>query len=120
MTSGSIDWGADNCTTFEPKKTHMMVISKKEKRAFDPTGIVMSDRPVGHGSSEDDEVTMKLVGFTFDAKLNWGARDMVEALAKKARKRVEATRRMARSLDSENMLKMYSAFVRPILEYGRT
>ena len=24
------DWGADNRTTFEPKKTHSMVISKKE------------------------------------------------------------------------------------------
>ena len=42
-----LDWGADNHTTFEPKKTHMMVVSKKESRAFDPTGIVMSGRPVG-------------------------------------------------------------------------
>ena len=107
-----LDWGADNHTTFEPKKTHMMVVSKKESRAFDPTGIVMSGRPVGQVKK------MKLVGFTFDAKLNWGA--MIEALAKKARTRVDAIRRMARSLDSENMLKMYSAFVRPILEYGST
>ena len=38
----------------------------------------------------------------------------------RARKRVDAIRRMARSLDSENMLKMYSAIVRPILEYGST
>ena len=59
-----LDWGADNRTTFEPKKTHMMVVSKKESRAFDPTGIVMSGRPV------DQVKTMKLVGFTFDAKLN--------------------------------------------------
>ena len=39
-------WGADNRTTFEPKKTHSMVISKKEKRAFDPAGIVMGGREV--------------------------------------------------------------------------
>ena len=38
---------------------------------------------------------MKLVGFTFDAKLTWGA--MIGALAKKARTRVDAIRRMARS-----------------------
>ena len=44
----------------------------------------------------------------------------LKAEAKKARKRVDAIRRMPRSLDSENMLKMYSAFVRPILEYGST
>ena len=86
----------------------MMVVSKKEKRAFDPTGIAM-------GTSKVEQVVeMKLVGFTFDEKLIWGA--MVSALAKKARTRVDAIRRMARSLDSENMLTMYSAFVRPILE----
>ena len=61
---------------------------------------------------------MKLVGFTFDAKLTWAA--MIGALAKKARTRVDAIRRMARSLGSKNMLTMYSAFVRPILECGST
>ena len=59
-----LDWGANNRTTFEPKKTHMMVVSKKGSKAFDSTGIVMSGRPVGQVKS------MKLVGFTFDAKLN--------------------------------------------------
>ena len=59
-----LDWGADNHTTFGPSKTHMMVVSKKEKRAFDPTGITM-------GTSEVEQmVEMKLVGFTFDEKLN--------------------------------------------------
>ena len=58
-----MDWGADNRTTFEPKKTHSMVISKKESRAFDPTGIVMGGRDVKQVKE------MKLVGFTFDAKL---------------------------------------------------
>ena len=55
--------GAGNRTTFEPKKTHSMVISKKESRAFDPTGIVMGGRDVKQVKE------MKLVGFTFDAKL---------------------------------------------------
>ena len=42
--------------------------------------------------------------------------------SKKARTKVDAIQRMARSLDSENMLTTYSAFVvvRPILEYGST
>ena len=89
-----------------------MVISKKESRAFDPTGIVMGGRDVKQVKET------KLVGSTFDAKVTWGA--MIGALAKNARARVDAIRRMARSLDSENMLTMYSAFVKPILEYGST
>ena len=39
-------WGADNRTTFEPEKVHSMVISKKEPRAFDPTGTMMGGRDV--------------------------------------------------------------------------
>ena len=76
-----------------------MVISKKEKRAFGPAGIVMGGREV----KQVQEI--KLDGFTFDAKLTWGA--TIGALAKKARTRFDATRRMSCSLDSTNMLTMY-------------
>ena len=82
----------------------MVVASKEEKTAFDPPGIVM-------GTSEVEQVVeMELVGF--DEERNWGA--MVCAT------RVDAIRRMARPLDSGNVLTMYLAFVRPILEYGIT
>ena len=90
----------------------MMVVSKKNETAFDPTGIVMG----GHAVEQNEE--LKLVGYIFDESLSWGP--MIGALAKKARTRTDAIRRMSRSLDSENMLTMYSAFVRPILEYGST
>ena len=49
---------------FEPSKTHMMVVSKKEKRAFDPTGVVMGTSEVGQ------VVEVELVGFTFEEKLD--------------------------------------------------
>jgi hypothetical protein len=107
-----MDWGADNHTTFEKTKTHMMVVSNKNASAFDPTGIVMG----GHEVEQLEE--LKLMGYIFDEALSWGP--MIGALAKKARTRTDAIRRMSRSLDSENMLTMYSAFVRPILEYGST
>ena len=71
------------------------MFSKKESRAFDPTGIVVGGREVKQVKE------MKLVGFTFDAKLTWGA--MIGALAKKTRTRVDAIRRMARCLDSTNV-----------------
>ena len=68
----------------------MVVVSKKKKRAFDPPGIVM-------GTSEVEQVVeMKLVGFTFDEETNWGA--MVCAT------RVDAIRRMTRSLDSDRRI----------------
>ena len=105
-----MDWGADNHTTFEKTKTHMIVVSNKNASAFDPTGIVMG----GHEVEQLEE--LKLMGYIFDEALSWGP--TIGGLAKKVRTRTDAIRRMSRSLDSENMFTMYSAFVRPILEYG--
>jgi hypothetical protein len=50
------------------------VISKKETRALNLTGIMMGGRDVKHVKE------MKLVGFASDAKLTWGAK--IGALAK--------------------------------------
>ena len=73
------DWGADNHTTFEKTKTHMMVVSNKNASAFDPTGIVMG----GHEVEQLEE--LKLMGYIFDEALSWGP--MIGALAKKALER---------------------------------
>ena len=90
----------------------MMVVSNKNASAFDPTGIVM-------GRHEVEQLEeLKLMGYIFDEALSW--EPMIGALAKKVRARTDDIRRMSRSLDSENMLTMYSAFGRPILEYGST
>ena len=59
---------------------------------------------------------IKIVGFTFDCKLTWSG--MVADKAKKARTRVAALRRMSGFLDSNNLKLMYTAFVRPVMEYG--
>ena len=62
-----------------------------------------------------DEV--KLVGFTFDAKLTFSS--MVDKLAKKARCRLGALRRRLKPmLDQGNMKQMYIMFIRSIMEYG--
>ena len=61
---------------------------------------------------------MKLVGFIFDSKMTWGPRPMVDMLAKKARCKLGAIRRLRPYLDSRNLKLMSTAFVRSGMEYG--
>ena len=108
-----VKWGDKNRTTFEPEKTTFTIISRK-KDPFDPfarsAGIVMEGQQV----KRVDEV--KLVGDLFDSKLTMSS--MVGALAKKARSRVGALRRLKPMLDSSNLQLMYTMFVRSVMEYG--
>ena len=59
---------------------------------------------------------VKLVGFLFDSKLTFSS--MIDKLARKARTRVAALRRLKPMLDNENLKLMYTMSVRSILEYG--
>ena len=59
---------------------------------------------------------LKLCGFTFDVKMRWGP--MIDVLAKKARSRLAALRRLRFVLDDNNMKTMYIMFVRSVMEYG--
>ena len=59
---------------------------------------------------------MKLVGFTLDSKLTWSP--MVARLARKARSKVAALRRLKPFLDSDNLQLMYTAFIRYGMGYG--
>ena len=58
---------------------------------------------------------MKLVGFLFDTKLTFSS--MIDKLAKKARCRLGALRRLKPMLDKPNLKQMYTMF-RSILECG--
>ena len=104
-------WGADNRTTFEPTKTHSMLLSLKRSARFAGIGSLrMGGVPLEPVSQ------MKLVGFVFDSRMTWGP--MVEQLAKKARAKLGAIRRLKRFLSSDSMKLMYTTFVRSGLEYG--
>ena len=59
---------------------------------------------------------MRLAGFWFDSKLTFGG--MIGRLAKKARSRVAALRRLKPMLNSENLKTMYTSFVRSVMEFG--
>ena len=87
-----------------------MIVMSNRSEPFDPTGINFD------GEQVTQVETMKLVGFTLDCKLTW--KPMVEAIAKKARMRLGALRRLKRHLDSNNIKTMYTSFVRSTMEYG--
>ena len=105
--------GQGNLTTFEPEKATYTIISRKHD-PFDPfeksAGIVMGGAQV----ERVDEV--KLVGFLFDTKLTFSG--MIDKLAKKARCRLGALRRLKPMLDQPNLKQMYIMFIRSITEYG--
>ena len=102
-------WGLQWLVSFEPTKTHSIVISRQDS-SFDPTGITFMDKPV----SPVEE--MKLVGFIFDCKMTMAP--MVDHVARKARSKLSAVHRLRQHLDSKNMEQMYKAFVRSTIEYG--
>ena len=59
---------------------------------------------------------MKLVGFIFDEKMTM--KPMIDYVARKARKKLNAISRLKQHLDASNLETMYKAFVRSSLEYG--
>jgi hypothetical protein len=87
----------------------MMLVSNK-KKPFDLTGIEMGGFPVKQVKQ------LKLVGYLFDQKMTFGP--MVSKLAKKARSRVGALRRIRHLLSVGNLKLMYTMFVRSTMEYG--
>ena len=102
-------WGVTWLVSFEPTKTHSMVVSRKSS-PFDPSGIYF----MGENIEPVDE--MKLVGFIFDPKMTM--KPMVDHVARKARSKLSAICRLKQHLDHNNLEQMYKAFVRSSIEYG--
>ena len=104
-------WGVEWHVSFEPSKTHSMVISRKSAaNAFKPDGIHFMGRAV------EPVEELKLVGFIFDPKMTM--KPMVDHVARKARQKLGAIKRLQHHLDSKNLEQMFKAFVRSSLEYG--
>jgi hypothetical protein len=105
------DWGIEWKVSFEPTKTHSMVISRKGSDAvFDPDGIRFM------GAAIEPVTEMKLVGFIFDPKMTM--QPMIDHVARKARVKLAAICRLKQHLDPSNLEQMYKAFVRSSIEYG--
>ena len=104
-------WGVEWHVSFEPSKTHSMVISRKSvANAFKANGIYFM------GSTVEPVEELKLVGFIFDPRMTM--KPMVDYVARKARQKLGAIKRLQQHLDSKNLEQMFKAFVRSSLEYG--
>ena len=104
-------WGITWHVSFEPTKTHSIVISRKAAIVrFNSSGIRFMSEPV------EAVEEMKLVGFIFD--LGMTLKPMIDHVARKARVKLAAIRRLQQHLDSNNLEAMYKAFVRSTIEYG--
>ena len=105
-------WGIEWHVSFEPSKTHSLVISRKRSpsKPYDPSGISFMGKPIGQVAQ------MKLVGFIFDEKMTM--KPMIGHVARNDRKKLNAICRLKRHLDAKNLEQMYKAFVRSSLEYG--
>jgi len=104
-------WGITWHVSFEPTKTHSIVLSRKAATGrFNPAGIRFMGEPV------EAVEEMKLVGFIFDPGMT--LKPMIDHVARKARVKLGAIRRLQHHLDSHNLEAMYKAFVRSAIEYG--
>jgi hypothetical protein len=96
--------------TFEPTKTHAMLVSNTKDCCFPAMSQLIFG---GKHIAFEEELT--LVGFVFDKKLTW--KPMVDKVASKARRALGAVRRIKTLLGPGALVVMYKAFVRSILEY---
>jgi hypothetical protein len=109
-----LQWGDDNKTTFEPSKTHFTLISNCTANRFNL--CFPFPRIVFDGALVERKPAVKLVGYLFDEHLSWAG--MIKDVAMKARRRLGMLVRLRPLLDDRNMQHMYTAFIRPVLEYG--
>ena len=104
-------WGLRWLVSFEPTKTPSLVISRKSSaNAFKAEGVKFMGKDV------EPVNELKLVGFIFDSKMSMVP--MINHVARKARVKLGAIKRLQQHLDSKNLEIMYKVFVRSSLEYG--
>ena len=102
-------FGKEWLLEFETTKTQGLIISNKHDKDLNPP-MKMGESIVEEG--ED----LKVLGFVFDRKCNWSKH--CEAIAKQARQRLGAIKRIQNYLDDQGIVTAYKAFVRSKLEYG--
>jgi hypothetical protein len=103
------DWGQKWKVEFEPTKTHAIFFSRRPHSD-------KIDKPVMDGVEIGFVKSMKLVGFTFDSKLNWSC--MLKSTASKGRSVLGALYRMKLLLKPVDLQMIYKSFVRSKMEYG--
>ena len=105
-------WGRRWKTTFEPTKTHAMLISNSRDQALHPSlDLLEFDRvKIGY------ETELKIVGVIYDEKLNWSK--MAEEMASKGRRAMGFLKRLQCIISSFDLAVIYKYFVRSKMEFG--
>ena len=101
------DWGKKWKVEFEPTKTHALLCTRKKPGMGQPTMDGKKIKFVPH---------LKLVGITFDSRLNW--KKMACSAASKGRSMMGAMYKMQSLLKQRDMQKVYLSFIRSKMEFG--
>ena len=105
------EFGKEWLLEFEPTKSQELIITNS-----------VADHKVTHpplsmgGVIVEEKEQLEALGFTIDPRGNWSLH--AKAVAKEARKRLGAIRRIAHMLDDRAKMMAYKAFVRSKIEYG--
>ena len=105
------EWGKLWQVNFAPDKTHAMVISRSPAA---PQAVEGQLRFEGVRLPLEDKI--KILGVAFDQELRF--KQHITSVARQTSQRVSALRRIASSLDSQGILTLYKAQIRPCMEYG--
>lgn len=102
-------WSRTWLVDFHPQKTESLVISKKRVKTVHPL-LRMGNTNIQEVSSH------KHLGLVLSNDMSWS--NHINLLHGKALKRLGVLRRHKFYLDRRSLNKMYTSFIRPLLEYG--
>lgn len=105
-------WGKRWKTTFEPTKTHAMLVSNTRDNGFHPAVDLLEFNGVKICYKE----VLKIVGVIYDRKLTWAS--MVSEMASRGRRALGFLNRLGNLVVSSNLATIYKYFVRSKVEYG--
>ena len=102
-------WAVDWLVEFHAKKTMAMTLSRKSTPVYHPP-LFLNNTMIQETS------THKHLGLTFSNTCNWA--DHVRTISEKACIRLNLLRALKFRVSRKSLEKMYTAFVRPLLEYS--
>jgi hypothetical protein len=103
-----LQWAMKWDVKFNPAKTDCVTFTRKRNHI--PPVVLMDATVVKCSNSH------KHLGLILQSDGKWG--EQIEEVTSKAKRRVDILRSLGRKLDRFSLEKLYTSFVRPILEYG--
>ena len=108
-------WFSDNHLTLNESKTKYIIFNHRNPVSIN---IALNDIPVQQCGRNCQEKSVKFLGILLDDRLNWSIH--VDFVCKKIRKLLYTIIRLKNFLQKAHKVKIYSAIIKPHLEYGLT